>query len=99
MYSDKLDFSGPVHLGLEMGHEHKFSAPAPYVTEPMHIPLDVAEETPDTGLDDAENSSTGITPVDTPSGLATETLISLRTGRSVIRLPHSDTRDVTVSGP
>ena len=70
---DKLDFSGPVHLGLETSHEQKHTLPAPYVTQPMQIPLDVAEETPDTSSDDAENSSTGITPVNTPGGLTIET--------------------------
>jgi phosphatidylserine decarboxylase len=69
---DKLDFSGPPHLGLEAGHEDRLSVPPPYVTEPMQLPLmDVAGETPDTSSDDAENSSSGITSV---GGSTNETL-------------------------
>ena len=60
---DKLDFSGPPHPGLEAGHEDKLSAPAPYVTEPMQLPLEDVAETPDTSSDDADNSSTGITSI------------------------------------
>jgi phosphatidylserine decarboxylase len=40
----------------------------------MQRPLDVEDETPDTSSDDAENSATGITPVSTPGGSATETI-------------------------
>lgn len=46
---DKLDFSGPLHLGLEtMAPEDKLLVPASprYLTEPMQVPL--TEETPDT---------------------------------------------------
>ena len=88
---DKLDFSGPVHLGLETGHEHKLLAPAPYVTEPMQIPLDVAEETPETSSDDAENSSTGITPVDTPGRSTSETVnVAKKSKRSRFKRSGTD---------
>ncbi|KIM40811.1 hypothetical protein M413DRAFT_446183 [Hebeloma cylindrosporum] len=66
---DKLDFSGPPHVALEAANEDKFSVPPSYVTEPMQMPLvELAEETPDTSSDDAENSSSGSTPLDTPGG-------------------------------
>ena len=81
---DKLDFSGPPHVGLEtMAPEDKLLVPAGprYVTEPMQVPL--TEETPDTSSDDAENSSSGVTSANNiPGGGSTAIDVAKKTKKA-----------------
>jgi hypothetical protein len=60
-FGDKLDFSGPPHVALEMtAPEDKLSVPAAprYVTELMQVPL--TEEMPNTSSDGAEIVGVGL---------------------------------------
>jgi phosphatidylserine decarboxylase len=81
---DKLDFSGPPHVGMDTGQEDKVAiAPPTYVTEPIQMPLgDVVEDgTPDASSDDADNSPGGAAPVGAPGGSTAEAKIAAKKSR------------------